>query len=247
MKHTVKQLLALLIGAVIVGTTACSAGDPIEQTASPHTWYTIANKPTTASDTTAQAVTDTPATVPITSPVTAEAEPATTPEPVTTANKPTTALAPITTTSEQTPATQAPETATPPTTDSPQAEYDYLLNSQSMVFHTPDCGSGKKIKAENRVEFSGRWEDLIAKGYSPCGNCDPAGDVTALPATTKTPQTAAEPQGDCDFVLNTKSMKFHQPDCGSAKTIKDENRAEFSGGRDELIAAGYSPCGNCDP
>lgn len=55
------------------------------------------------------------------------------------------------------------------------------------------------------------------------------------------------PSEDFDYVLNTKSKKFHYPDCRSAESISSENRSEFSGTRAELINMGYSPCGNCDP
>lgn len=55
-------------------------------------------------------------------------------------------------------------------------------------------------------------------------------------------------QGDEEhFVLNTSSRKFHTPDCPSAATIKEDNRDEFKGSRDLLIAQGYSPCGQCKP
>lgn len=49
------------------------------------------------------------------------------------------------------------------------------------------------------------------------------------------------------YVLNTKSKKFHYPSCHSASKIKESNKATFVGTREELIADGYSPCGNCDP
>ena len=49
----------------------------------------------------------------------------------------------------------------------------YILNTSSHKFHYPDCGSANKISAENRGEYTGSREDLIAQGYSPCGNCDP--------------------------------------------------------------------------
>ncbi len=49
----------------------------------------------------------------------------------------------------------------------------YILNTGSHKFHYPDCGSANKISAENRGEYTGSREDLIAQGYSPCGNCDP--------------------------------------------------------------------------
>lgn len=49
------------------------------------------------------------------------------------------------------------------------------------------------------------------------------------------------------YVLNTNTKKFHHPDCSSAKRISDKNKKDFYGTRDELIAMGYDPCGNCDP
>jgi len=50
-----------------------------------------------------------------------------------------------------------------------------------------------------------------------------------------------------DYVLNTNTKKFHYPSCASVNQMKDKNKQFFSGTRDELIANGYSPCGNCNP
>lgn len=50
-----------------------------------------------------------------------------------------------------------------------------------------------------------------------------------------------------EYILNTKTKKFHLPTCGSADTISPENRSEFRGSRDELVSGGYSPCKNCNP
>ena len=49
------------------------------------------------------------------------------------------------------------------------------------------------------------------------------------------------------YILNTNSMKFHLPDCSSVASMNQNNRQEFSGTRDELIAEGYAPCGSCKP
>lgn len=57
----------------------------------------------------------------------------------------------------------------------------------------------------------------------------------------------SSPSEECDYILNTSSKKFHYPSCRSAATIADHNRQEYTGTRDQLIAMGYSPCGNCDP
>ena len=49
------------------------------------------------------------------------------------------------------------------------------------------------------------------------------------------------------YILNTRSMKFHYPDCSGAANMNERNKQEYSGSRDELIAQGYSPCGICSP
>lgn len=67
------------------------------------------------------------------------------------------------------------------------------------------------------------------------------------PAPTLTPRSApgaAEPQ---HYVLNTGSKRFHLPDCSSVGDMKKENREDFTGSRDELIARGFKPCGRCHP
>ena len=49
----------------------------------------------------------------------------------------------------------------------------YILNTGTRKFHKPSCGSGKKMKEENREEYIGSAEALIEQGYSPCKACNP--------------------------------------------------------------------------
>ena len=49
------------------------------------------------------------------------------------------------------------------------------------------------------------------------------------------------------YVLNTNSMKFHYPDCQAVPKIKESNRQDFYGTRQEVIDLGYSSCGICRP
>lgn len=49
----------------------------------------------------------------------------------------------------------------------------YILNTNTHKFHLPDCPSVSQMQAENRQEFTGSREDLIALGYEPCGQCKP--------------------------------------------------------------------------
>ena len=49
----------------------------------------------------------------------------------------------------------------------------YVLNQNTMKFHTPDCPSVTQMKEENRLRFEGTRDEAIGMGYSPCGQCNP--------------------------------------------------------------------------
>ena len=49
------------------------------------------------------------------------------------------------------------------------------------------------------------------------------------------------------YVLNTKTMRFHYPYCNGVNDMKEKNREDFFGTREEAIAMGYKPCGACNP
>lgn len=52
---------------------------------------------------------------------------------------------------------------------------------------------------------------------------------------------------EMDYVLNTNTHRFHYSFCASVQTMRAENRQDYHGTRDELIAQGYVPCGSCEP
>lgn len=52
---------------------------------------------------------------------------------------------------------------------------------------------------------------------------------------------------EADYVLNKNTKKFHLPSCSSADDIKDSNREDYHGTREDLIAKGYDPCKRCNP
>lgn len=49
----------------------------------------------------------------------------------------------------------------------------YVLNTNTKKFHRPSCSSAKKMKESNKSTFTGTREDVIAKGYKACSNCNP--------------------------------------------------------------------------
>lgn len=67
--------------------------------------------------------------------------------------------------------------APPPSTNESEADtvptQQYVLNTNSKKFHHPNCGSVGQISEKNRQDVEANREELIAREYSPCGNCDP--------------------------------------------------------------------------
>ncbi len=50
-----------------------------------------------------------------------------------------------------------------------------------------------------------------------------------------------------EYIVNENTKKFHLPECKSAASIKEENRRNYTGTREELIQMGYEPCQSCNP
>ncbi len=49
----------------------------------------------------------------------------------------------------------------------------YILNTNTKKFHYPDCDSVKQMSEKNKQEYTGSRDELISRGYTPCGNCKP--------------------------------------------------------------------------
>ena len=54
-------------------------------------------------------------------------------------------------------------------------------------------------------------------------------------------------QQEQTYILNTNTKKFHNPDCASVGQMKEKNKKEFTGTREQAIDRGYVPCKNCKP
>lgn len=50
---------------------------------------------------------------------------------------------------------------------------DYIINTNTGKFHYPGCSDVKKMKESNKMSFHGTREDIINRGYLPCGHCNP--------------------------------------------------------------------------
>lgn len=68
--------------------------------------------------------------------------------------------------------------------------------------------------------------------------------AAAAPLPEQSSQPAA---GVSSYILNTNTKRFHYPSCSSVDEMKDKNKQEYTGTRDEFIADGYKHCGMCNP
>lgn len=83
------------------------------------------------------------------------------------------------------------------------------------------------------------WEDDLLDSQAPV--------VTEKPETAALEVQSANTSRGTTYVLNTNTKKFHYPSCSSVNDMKEKNKREFTGTRDEIIAQGYVPCKRCNP
>ena len=142
------------------------------------------------------------------------------------------------------PETKAPETKAPeiavPVVTIPEGT-TFVCNTNTGKYHLPSCSSVEKIQSQN-ISYLSCTEDKIPTNYEPCSIC-----LKDSTSPNRAPQSSATDDTEFNYVLNTNTKKFHSPACKSVANIKAENYATFTGTRDDAIAAGYDPCGNCKP
>lgn len=65
---------------------------------------------------------------------------------------------------------------------------------------------------------------------------------------SETPQAVKQNTNNSNYyILNKNTKVFHIPTCKSVKKMKNSNKIEFHGSREEAISKGYRPCKNCNP
>ena len=68
-------------------------------------------------------------------------------------------------------------------------------------------------------------------------------DTKSVSRQMPVPESADE----ITYVINKKTMRFHNPSCPSVEDMKEKNRGYSYSTREELIEQGYKPCGSCKP
>lgn len=72
------------------------------------------------------------------------------------------------------------------------------------------------------------------------------GDNQAVTSSSVT-STSSDVTDKKTYIVNTKTKKFHNPDCDGVKKMSSSNKKKYKGTRDSLISNGYSPCQKCKP
>lgn len=73
-----------------------------------------------------------------------------------------------------------------------------------------------------------------------------SGGTVFVPSTSANSSTGTTAAAG-NYVLNKNTKKIHRPTCSSVKQMKETNKVEYSGNREDLISQGYSVCKNCNP
>lgn len=50
---------------------------------------------------------------------------------------------------------------------------EYILNTNTKVFHLPKCSYVESISDENKEVYTGTRDSVTDMGYAPCGHCNP--------------------------------------------------------------------------
>ncbi len=106
----------------------------------------------------------------------------------------------------------------------------------------------KSVEDEGRVSASIFTPLTASRGISidyKTGESRPAGQEDS--SDREGSKIAGKDSGGKEYILNTKTHKFHLPSCSSADEIKPQNKDTFKGDREELISLSYDPCKRCRP
>ncbi|MDO4615136.1 MAG: DNA/RNA non-specific endonuclease [Lachnospiraceae bacterium] len=123
----------------------------------------------------------------------------------------------------------------------PGITIDYRSGASTL---NRDAEAEAAAAEEAWAAFEAKKADESAQDQS-----DTENDTGSDAETEESERISDEPAADegQTYILNTNTKKFHYPHCGSVQQMKEKNKREYEGTRDEVIAMGYSPCKNCNP
>ena len=132
---------------------------------------------------------------------------------------------------------------------------NHVLYRVTPVFEGDNLVASGVLMEAYSVEDSGEGVTFCVYAYNvqPGITIDYATGASAasgedLPQASAPAQTTSGSEEETQqYVLNTSSMKFHEPDCSGVASMSDANRQDYTGSRQDLIDQGYTPCNICKP
>lgn len=132
----------------------------------------------------------------------------------------------------------------------PESKVLDALNQRNIDLYRTDCNGDIKLVSDGKsINIStakkANLNQLLTSGFIPT----PTPEPTLTPIPEPTPEPVVEEQKPIEqyYIINTNTGKFHYPTCRSIKRMKDKNKLEFTGTRDDVLVRGYSPCMICNP
>ena len=125
----------------------------------------------------------------------------------------------------------------------------YVYSATAKKLHREYCSSAHSIDELYRKSYTGTdFYELIDKGFSFCVSCCPeeSEEYKVSDENDDRIDSGVSPE-DASYVVNTKTDKFHEPDCRFAEDINEQNRVYTDLSKEELVLEGYSPCKICKP
>ena len=140
----------------------------------------------------------------------------------------------------------------------PESKVLDALHQRNIDLYRTDCNGDIKLLSNGKsINISttkkANLNQLLTPGFIPTPTPEPTPTPTPKPTSTPTPEPTPEPVVEEQkpieqyYIINTNTGKFHYPTCRSIKRMKDKNKLEFTGTRDDVLARGYSPCMICNP
>lgn len=123
----------------------------------------------------------------------------------------------------------------------PGITIDYATGDSWLSSESSNSGSSSNNSGSNGSNAG------VSQSVSKQNNSGKTDTQKAVVQTEVSKETEASVSTGTDYILNTNTKKFHYPSCSSVKQMKESNKKEYTGSRDDLIAQGYDPCKRCNP
>lgn len=111
----------------------------------------------------------------------------------------------------------------------PDINIDYATGDSSQV----------SLEADNEPEA----DNEVAAENEPITDNEVAAEIVEETPVPE-PQEAVS---ENTYILNTNTKKFHSATCRDVGKMKDTNKQEYTGNREDIINQGYAPCKHCNP